>query len=132
MGERGQSGLLVAHGAMQEGWRSAALGLTLYSDHEIFGWSKTHRVIRTRRATARETFLSDFAPGEYVVHLDHGIGRYRGLVTLGQPTAPAPLPARDGGAPAAAKPVPRAQIEAGLAKPAPAPPFLKEKGGRVG
>ncbi|HLH25689.1 MAG TPA: transcription-repair coupling factor [Chloroflexota bacterium] len=95
--ERPGPGLVVAHGALHEGWRSAALGLTLYSDHEIFGWSKTHRVIRTRRPSARETFLSDFAPGEYVVHLDHGIGRYRGLVKLGEPTPPAPLPRREGG-----------------------------------
>jgi transcription-repair coupling factor (superfamily II helicase) len=111
------AGLVVAHGALQAGWRSEAHGLTLYSDHEIFGWSKTHRVIRTRRPTARETFLSDFSPGEYVVHLDHGIGRYRGLVKLGEgptpptgdrPPPPTPSPHRGRGLPA---------------QPAPAPPF---------
>jgi len=96
-------GLAILHGALQEGWRDPALGLTLYTDREIFGWSKAHRVVRTRRATGRDTFLSDLEPGDYVVHMDHGIGRYRGLVTLrgsapaaGGPAAAAPAATGDG------------------------------------
>jgi transcription-repair coupling factor (superfamily II helicase) len=121
-GELGH-GLAVLHGALQEGWRSVALGLTLYSDHEIFGWSKTHRVIRARRPTARETFVSDFVPGEYVVHLDHGIARYRGLITLGGPgpNPPAPFPTREGGA------------DTATAAPSPSsPPFPRREGGPGG
>jgi transcription-repair coupling factor (superfamily II helicase) len=92
---RPAAGLAIEHGALHEGWRSEVLGLTLYTDREVFGWSKTHRVVPTRRPAARETFLSDFAPGEYVVHLDHGIARYRGLVTLGADRGARPVePAR--------------------------------------
>jgi transcription-repair coupling factor (superfamily II helicase) len=75
-------GLAIVHGSLQEGWRNEALGLSIVTDREVFGWSKTHRVVRARRPTGRESFLSDLEPGEYVVHMDHGIGRYRGLVTL--------------------------------------------------
>jgi transcription-repair coupling factor (superfamily II helicase) len=54
----------------------------IYSDQEIFGW----RRIQPRRrpvyqAQAPETQFSDFREGDWVVHIDHGIGRYSGLVT---------------------------------------------------
>ncbi|HWP29477.1 MAG TPA: transcription-repair coupling factor, partial [Chloroflexota bacterium] len=92
-------GLAIEHGALQEGWRHTELGLTLYTDREVFGWAKTHRVVQTRPATGRESFLVDFAPGDYVVHVDHGIGRYKGLVTLQTSGSSAPVP--PGGTPAA-------------------------------
>ena len=54
----------------------------VYSDQEIFGW----RRIQPRRrpvyqAQAPEIQFSDFMEGDWVVHIDHGIGRYAGLVT---------------------------------------------------
>ena len=50
----------------------------MLGDAEIFGWAKAHRVVR-RRAAPREAFLSDLVEGELAVHIEHGIGRYRGL-----------------------------------------------------
>jgi transcription-repair coupling factor (superfamily II helicase) len=76
-------GLSLLHGALQEGFVSEALGLALYTDRELFGWAKQPRALRPRAPTAaRDLLVADLQPGELVVHLDHGIGRYRGLVRL--------------------------------------------------
>ncbi|HYU21467.1 MAG TPA: transcription-repair coupling factor, partial [Chloroflexota bacterium] len=53
---------------------------TVFTDSELFGWRKVWRPMRRSRAAAREAFLSDVEPGELVVHVDHGIARYLGLV----------------------------------------------------
>ncbi len=74
------SPLSLVHGSLPEGWRSEALGITLLTDGELFGWRKVRRPVRRSRGAAREAFLSDLESGELVVHVDHGIGRFRGLV----------------------------------------------------
>ena len=53
--------------------------LWLFTDHEIF--RRARRPRRRPRAVSRAALdtLSALTPGDYVVHLDHGIGRYRGL-----------------------------------------------------
>lgn len=73
------------HGALDAGFRLPALRLTLYSDSEIFGWRQ--RRITTERRRRRErsvedraAFLRGLKPGDYVVHIEHGIAVYEGLV----------------------------------------------------
>ncbi len=59
--------------------------LLLYSDAELFGWSKpSQRRVQRPRAMAPEAFFADVSPGDYVVHMEHGIGQFAGLVTLDQ------------------------------------------------
>ena len=76
----------LVHGLLREGWVSDALGLALFTDSEIFCWTKQRRSAPTRRlvtekaAAARETFIAELQPGDLVVHVDHGIARYGGLV----------------------------------------------------
>jgi transcription-repair coupling factor (superfamily II helicase) len=77
--------LALIHGSLPEGWRSEALGLSVYTDGELFGWRKVRRPVRQARSAARDAFLSDLEPGELVVHVDHGIGRFRGLYRIGGP-----------------------------------------------
>jgi transcription-repair coupling factor (superfamily II helicase) len=74
--------LTLVHGSLPEGWQSDALGLTVLTDSELFGWRKVRRPARRSRAAARDAFLSDLEPGELVVHIDHGIARFRGLITV--------------------------------------------------
>ena len=93
------------HGLLREGWVSDALGLALFTDSEIFGWTKqrrsapARRVVSERAAAARESFIADLQPGDLVVHVDHGIARYGGLVrtpvgaTPGQETSRSSCPA---------------------------------------
>lgn len=58
--------------------------LHFYTDTELFGWSKPQARHRTHKQSrvAPEVFFSDVKAGDYVVHLEHGIGTYDGLVTL--------------------------------------------------
>ena len=53
--------------------------LTLLSDVEVFGASK-RRLSRPRRHAARfqSASVEELTPGQYVVHIDHGIGRFVG------------------------------------------------------
>ncbi len=91
--------LTFVHGALDDGWilhgvRSAAHGdarsanaplfsLHLLTDGEIFGWARPQPRKRVRpRAIAPEQFFADIQPGDYVVHVDHGIGIFQGLVKL--------------------------------------------------
>ena len=56
--------------------------LTVLTDHEIF--RRARRIRRPRRY--RQAFASStggsLTPGKYVVHLEHGIGVYRGIETI--------------------------------------------------
>ena len=57
-------------------------GLRVFTDHEIF--RRERRIRRARRygtGTALET-ITALKPGDYVVHLEHGVGIYRGIETM--------------------------------------------------
>lgn len=75
---------LFLEGSLNEGFRLLREGkapLTLLTDGEIFGWRRPEPRRRPQIiAEAPETAYADLQPGDYVVHVDHGIGRYLGLV----------------------------------------------------
>jgi transcription-repair coupling factor (superfamily II helicase) len=82
----------VAQGSLAEGWilegsagrdQHAAL-CTLLTDAEIFGYFKPEPRRRpvARRSVTPESFFADVQSGDYVVHIEHGIGVFRGLVKL--------------------------------------------------
>lgn len=58
--------------------------LYFFTDTELFGWSKpqARRGAHHKSTVAPEIFFADVKPGEYVVHLEYGIGQYDGLVKL--------------------------------------------------
>lgn len=74
----------VLEGSLAEGWVldcPQAPPLHLLTDGEVFGWRRPE----TRRrpslvAEAPEMIYADLQAGDFVVHTDHGIGRYAGLV----------------------------------------------------
>jgi transcription-repair coupling factor (superfamily II helicase) len=77
--------LIFVRGALNEGWivrPPSGLSWHLVTDGEIFGWRRPapRRPVH-RRKTAPESVFSDLSPGDYVVHVEHGIGIFRGLVT---------------------------------------------------
>ena len=78
--------LTFVQGSLPEGFtlvdrQTNDVVLDLLTDAEIFGWSRpAPRRIRPRRPTAPETFFADIQAGDYVVHLDYGIGLFQGLV----------------------------------------------------
>jgi transcription-repair coupling factor (superfamily II helicase) len=90
-------GLTLVQGVMDEGWKlEAGIGrdqplaptpqpptLWFLTDAELFGWGKPkpRRPQRTR-AMAPEVFFADVQAGDFVVHIEHGIGRFHGLIRM--------------------------------------------------
>ncbi|MBX3440647.1 MAG: DEAD/DEAH box helicase, partial [Planctomycetaceae bacterium] len=76
-------------GSVTRGYRLPSLGLVVLSDHELFSRTPVRRVKRTTttqgpariESRAIDTFL-DLNVGDLVVHLAHGIARYRGMELL--------------------------------------------------
>lgn len=65
--------------SLREGFTLARIHLI--TDSEVFGWERPASRARPRApAEAPESAYSDLKPGDYVVHVDHGIARYVGLV----------------------------------------------------
>ncbi|GCE25301.1 transcription-repair-coupling factor [Dictyobacter alpinus] len=73
--------LTLIQGQLNEGWQSRSLALHVYTDTEIFGWSKRRNVQR-RKPVTPASFLAEVNPGDHVVHQEHGIGRFEGLVKM--------------------------------------------------
>ena len=73
----------LAIGSLSGGFRLAAGpdsgSLSVLTDHEIFRRSHWLRRESRRRGVATLESIASIRPGDYVVHLDHGIGRYLGL-----------------------------------------------------
>ncbi len=55
--------------------------LHLITDSEIFGWERPQPRTRQRPvAETPESVYADLGAGDFVVHIDHGVGRFGGLV----------------------------------------------------
>jgi transcription-repair coupling factor (superfamily II helicase) len=53
----------------------------LITDSEIFGWERPQSRVRQKQvAETPESLYADLLVGDYVVHVDHGIGRFAGLI----------------------------------------------------
>jgi transcription-repair coupling factor (superfamily II helicase) len=71
--------LTLLQGSLEEGW---LIGNTyLLSDREIFGFVKERRLFK-KRATKRHKLTVDIKPGDYVVHIEHGIGQFTGVTNI--------------------------------------------------
>ncbi len=70
--------------SLNEGWIFSAPGskpVHLLTDGEIFGWKRPEARQRHRPVIdSPEAPYSDLNPGDWVVHIDHGIGQFSGLV----------------------------------------------------
>ena len=78
-----EGSITVVGGTLAEGWRYAPGRLVVVSDAEIFGRTRV-RPLRRRARAADRTFLSDLSKGDHVVHVEHGIARFEGIVRLGE------------------------------------------------
>lgn len=56
--------------------------LTVCTDAELFGWRRQapRRPRRKRTRRSVEEIFEEISAGDYVVHVEHGIGMYRGLI----------------------------------------------------
>ena len=71
----------VLHGGFVVPPNGSDPGLRILTDHEIFRRERRLRRARRYHAGAALDVASALTPGDYVVHLEHGIGIYRGIVT---------------------------------------------------
>jgi transcription-repair coupling factor (superfamily II helicase) len=75
---------LVVVGSLSRGVVAPAEGLALVTEEEIFGSRAHRRAARAQSTTAKgRAFVEDLrslSAGDFVVHVEHGIGRYLGLV----------------------------------------------------
>jgi transcription-repair coupling factor (superfamily II helicase) len=72
----------LVKGRLERGFRVPADRLAVVTDEEVFG---ERRRVAKRRAVSKSRALAALAeldPGDYMVHVDHGIGIYRGLQHL--------------------------------------------------
>lgn len=71
---------------LHEGFIDHTLRMCLFTDHQIF--DRFHKYnLRSDKARSGKVALSlkelnQFEPGDYVVHIDHGVGRFAGLVRI--------------------------------------------------
>ena len=80
----------VSLGRLSEGFRVPGLGLTVVAENDLYGQRKLWRgrsgVLPGGRRTRRKGRLisdwTDLQPGDFVVHIDHGIGKYLGLFEI--------------------------------------------------
>jgi len=71
----------VVDGIVAGGWAFSPGQLVVLTDAELFGWSRPRkRRPPAARRLAPETFFADLQPGDYVVHVEYGIGRFHGMV----------------------------------------------------
>src|SRR5262249_43983005 len=80
--------VLVGIGHLSRGFRLPDASLQLWAETDVF---EEERKTHERRRSAARTFLSDFRDlkvGDFVVHVDHGIGEFVGLRRIDVGLAP--------------------------------------------
>ena len=80
-GEELKDGVAVTSGALRAGFELSAAKIAVLTEQDIFGRHKA-KLRRTPSAGERIRHFREIAPGDYVVHVSHGIGKYLGVETL--------------------------------------------------
>ncbi len=71
--------LSVVVAPLERGFFYPALGLAVLAEGDVTGRRRPHRAPKPRGA-APETFFDDLKTGDYVVHFQHGVARFGGMV----------------------------------------------------
>ena len=73
-------GVRMTIAALERGFILPSIKLAVLAEADVTGRRRAHRRAKPRtRATAG--YFDDLKPGDYVVHHQHGVGRYAGMVT---------------------------------------------------
>ena len=77
--DHGRARLVVE--TLHEGFELPELGLAVYTDHQIF--NRYHRPSTKKRKKYQSGLslrdIQNLTPGDFVVHVDHGIGKFAGM-----------------------------------------------------
>lgn len=77
-----KSTIFISYGYLNYGFRLPNLKTVFITDQEIFGKERKKRYKLTRRKSEPFSTIMDISSGDYVVHIEHGIGIYKGIVNL--------------------------------------------------
>ncbi len=78
----GLEGVALEVGSLSAGFVAEGAALAVYTDHEIFDRRPPLRRRRRYATASTAIHLTEIVPGDYLAHLDYGIGRYEGLERL--------------------------------------------------
>jgi transcription-repair coupling factor (superfamily II helicase) len=78
--KEGTGALYLAVWALEHGYEGG--GLTVISEQDVLGDRLIRGVRKRKRAENFLTEAQSLSPGDLVVHVDHGVGRYKGLETI--------------------------------------------------
>ena len=82
---RNGKGIYVLGGMLRSGFKLPDAKLMVVTDSEIFGQSRLRRPRKSFKKGLAISSLLELTEGDFVVHIHHGIGRYRGITKLGVP-----------------------------------------------
>ncbi|MDI3256765.1 MAG: transcription-repair coupling factor [Kyrpidia sp.] len=72
----------IVQGGLSSGFEMPDLKLVVVTEQEIFTAKRRHRRVSTVSDVERIKNYQDLKVGDYVVHVNHGIGQYMGIQTL--------------------------------------------------
>jgi transcription-repair coupling factor (superfamily II helicase) len=78
----GQGRIYLTYGNFQAGFIWPDAGVAVISDQEVFGTAYRASSVSTRPKASELLNFEDLKQDDWVVHADHGIGRYAGLTKL--------------------------------------------------
>lgn len=77
-----KSTIFISYGYLNYGFKLSNLKTVFITDQEIFGKERNKRYKLTKRKSEPFFTVTDISSGDYVVHIDHGMGIYKGIVNL--------------------------------------------------
>ncbi|MFO8143204.1 MAG: CarD family transcriptional regulator, partial [Dehalococcoidales bacterium] len=72
--------ITLVQGLLPQGWTMNGHN-HIFTDYELFGFTKERRLSKQRPVSSR-TQLNDLNPGDYVVHIEHGIALFNGVTRM--------------------------------------------------
>ncbi len=74
--------VVISVGNLSTGFELPSCGLVVITEGDLYGHGKKPRKMRQPRGRGHLAPFVDLKTGDYVVHVNHGIGRYLGVVPL--------------------------------------------------
>ncbi len=71
--------ILIYKGVLEKGFYYEDLGLYIVADKDLFGKDKKAKKSKKKHSGAKIQSFLELAPGDYVVHEQHGIGVFKGV-----------------------------------------------------
>ncbi|MDR1362634.1 MAG: transcription-repair coupling factor [Spirochaetaceae bacterium] len=73
-----ENDILIAQSPLSHGFALPEMKLLIAQEKEIFGFRRPPRSLQTARTAAIDTFV-DLNPGDFIVHINYGIGLFKGI-----------------------------------------------------